>query len=116
MAFTGIPFHISTYRLGQEEPHPLFNQSPNGGLIIYQVYYEPYCSIVTTVGQSGQWSFFYTTFGQWSFFFQSSLSLSRLTRTGRRFYPQRSSSGQAVVTGGCRPFSPSVRAFIFSRA
>ena len=105
MAFTGIPFHISTYRLGQEEPRPLFNQSPNGGLIIYQVYYEPYCSIVTTVGQSGQWSFF-----------QSSLSLSSLTRTGRRFYPQRSSSGQAVVTGRCRPFSPSVRAFIFSRA
>ena len=69
MAFTGIPFHISTYRLGQEEPRPLFNQSPNGGLIIYQVYYEPYCSIVTTVGQSGQWSFF-----------QSSLSLSSLSR------------------------------------
>ena len=47
-----------------------------------------------------------------SFFSKASHSLSSLTR--RRFYPQRPSSGQAVVTGVV-PSSP-VRAFTFCRA
>ena len=53
--------------------------------------------------------FFFSSF----FSFFPSLLLSSSTR--RRFYPQRS-SGQAVVTGRYRPFSPLVRAFNFYRA
>ena len=47
------------------------------------------------------------------FFFPPSLLLSSSTR--RRLYPRRP-SGQGMVTGRCRPFSPAVRAFNFCRA
>ena len=56
------------------------------------------------------WNQLHTADWEPFFFFKSSLVLSSPRR--RRFYPLRS-SGQAVVTGRCHPFSPLVRAYIF---